>query len=55
MPFRNHLLTFLSAADKTFASYKAAAAKATKNVPASAVGGGTLGMIPSAQAVPPPV
>lgn len=40
---------------ENFAAYKAAAAKAAKNVPASNFKGGVLGNIPKADAVPPPV
>ncbi|KAF8856648.1 hypothetical protein BDZ45DRAFT_593926, partial [Acephala macrosclerotiorum] len=40
---------------ENFAAYKAAAAKATKNVPANNFKGGVLGNIPKADAVPPPV
>jgi hypothetical protein len=42
------------AANETLAAYTAAAAKA-KNVPASAVRGGSMGSIPAAKAVLPPV
>jgi hypothetical protein len=41
--------------NETFAAYKAAAAKAEKNVPASNFRGGVMGSIPSANAVSPPV
>lgn len=40
--------------NQSFAAYKSAAAKATKNVPASVMKGGVLGSIPAARAVPPP-
>ena len=41
--------------NETFAAYKAAAAKATKNVPAANFRGGVIGSIPAAQAMPPPL
>jgi hypothetical protein len=41
--------------NQSFAMYKAAAAQATMNVPASAMRGGVMGSIPAAKAVPPPV
>lgn len=40
--------------NQSFAMYKAAAAKAKKNVPASVVKGGVMGSIPAARAVPAP-
>lgn len=43
------------AGNETLAAYKSAAAKAEKNVPASAVRGGAVGSIPAANAVLPPV
>ncbi|RDW65471.1 hypothetical protein BP5796_10163 [Coleophoma crateriformis] len=48
------VMTVNAAANQSFAAYKAAAAKATKNVAASTVRGGVLGSIPAADAVPPP-
>jgi hypothetical protein len=41
-------------ANQSFAMYKAAAAQASMNVPASDVRGGVMGSIPAAKAVPPP-
>ncbi|KAH8676456.1 hypothetical protein BGZ60DRAFT_482931 [Tricladium varicosporioides] len=41
--------------NETFAAYKAASAQAKANIPAAAVKGGVMGMIPSSKAVPPPV
>lgn len=41
--------------NQSFAAYKAAAAKATKNVPASVMKGGVMGSIPAAKAVSPPI
>ncbi|KAN0095289.1 Cupredoxin [Hyaloscypha variabilis] len=41
--------------NETFAAYKSAAAKATKNVPAANFKGGVMGSIPAADAVPPPM
>ncbi|RDW59762.1 hypothetical protein BP6252_12849 [Coleophoma cylindrospora] len=48
------VMTVNAAANQSFAEYKAAAAKATANVPATTVKGGVLGSIPAADAVPPP-
>jgi hypothetical protein len=41
--------------NETFAAYKAAVAKAEKNIPAANFKGGVMGSIPAADAVPPPV
>jgi hypothetical protein len=40
--------------NQTFAEYKALAAKATQNVPATSFKGGVLGSIPAASAAKPP-
>jgi hypothetical protein len=55
MERRRDLIDESSNSNQSFAQYKAAAAKAAKNVPANAVRGGVMGSLPAAKAVPPPV
>jgi hypothetical protein len=49
------ILIINSNGTENFAAYKAAAAKAAKNVPASNFKGGVLGNIPIADAAQPPI